>query len=160
MCGHVWRQLRWHEPAAPGDVVPNDVVCSSAHSDALLTDGDAELRDLMAFYRGDLTLVHAFVPLSSDALNTTLEVQPLLCILLVTRARGHHPLLCTMARLLRGHSNSLLPGRSQEACRSHCVPHWFEHARKNARNIRQHPDPHVCQPDKGALRLACACAQR
>lgn len=65
------------------------VLAAAAETDGLLEPADREMRDVLAYWRGELhSLVVASMPLSEAAVHTTIEKQPHLAVLLETRQHG------------------------------------------------------------------------
>jgi hypothetical protein len=65
------------------------VLAAAAETDGLLEPADREMRDALAYWRGELrSLVVASMLLSAAAVEATLEPQPHLAVLLETRQHG------------------------------------------------------------------------
>jgi len=64
------------------------ILCSAENAEQHLKAEDHELRDALAFWRGELSLVVATLPLPDAALQRSMAPQPHLAVLLQTREHG------------------------------------------------------------------------
>jgi hypothetical protein len=65
------------------------MLAAAAGTDGLLQPADREMRDALAYWRGELrSLEVASMPISAAAVQTTIEKQPHLAVLLETRQHG------------------------------------------------------------------------